>query len=184
MEENKKQQGEQVQAEIKSHTAEADNNEGDKKAETSLKKFKTIEALLTAYENLEAEFTRKSQKLAELENLLGNSTSTAENAQITAPAEPQFNLQDISDDSFIEKYILTDKAITSRVINEYLKELCKSKAPKTIAYDSGVTAFRRFIKLPKTKWKNICLQTRSLKRILPRTESRVLICSVIKVSEK
>lgn len=145
MEENEKKLSEQTEADT--HTAEADSNEGDKKAGASLKKFKNIESLLKAYENLEAEFTRKSQKLAELENLLSSSTSTVENA--TAPAEPLITEQVLSDSNFIEKNILTNKAIVDRVINEYLKELCKSKAPKTIMYDSGLTALTPSAK-PKT----------------------------------
>lgn len=49
------------------HTAAAENTKGDDVKPISLKKFKDVDALLKAYESLEAEFTKRSQRLRLLE---------------------------------------------------------------------------------------------------------------------
>ena len=53
-----------------------------------LGKFRSVEALLNAYNSLEAEFTRRSQRLRELEGKLAKNESAAaadENGQPSAP---------------------------------------------------------------------------------------------------
>lgn len=62
-------QTENEQTEVAAHTAEADisMNNGAAATEVSLGKFKDVNSLLKAYENLESEFTRRSRRLRELE---------------------------------------------------------------------------------------------------------------------
>lgn len=62
-------QTENEQTEVAAHTAEADisMNNGAAAMEVSLGKFKDVNSLLKAYENLESEFTRRSRRLRELE---------------------------------------------------------------------------------------------------------------------
>ena len=62
-------QTENEQTEVAAHTAEADisMNNGAAATEVSLGKFKDVNSLLKAYENLESEFTRRSRRLKELE---------------------------------------------------------------------------------------------------------------------
>ena len=55
------------------HTAEAEKQEGA----TAIGKFKDVDALMKAYNALQAEFTRRSQRLRALENAVDNSTATA-----------------------------------------------------------------------------------------------------------
>ena len=62
MEELKNEQTEQ-----QAHTAAAEENKGEESGNVSLGKFKDVNALLSAYNSLQAEFTRKSQKLAEFQ---------------------------------------------------------------------------------------------------------------------
>ena len=50
-----------------SHTAEADNGFGDDFKNISLEKFKDVSSLIKAYNCLEAEFTKRSQRLRQLE---------------------------------------------------------------------------------------------------------------------
>lgn len=65
------------QAEATAHTAEAELKTGAAVAEVSLGKFKDVKSLLTAYENLESEFTRRSSRLKELEGIVAlNSEKT------------------------------------------------------------------------------------------------------------
>ncbi len=62
-------QTENEQTEVAAHTADADisMNNGAAATEVSLGKFKDVNSLLKAYENLESEFTRRSRRLRELE---------------------------------------------------------------------------------------------------------------------
>lgn len=61
-------------------TAEAEKITGVTDDAVSLGKFKDVKSLLTAYENLESEFTRRSRRLKELEGIVserkGETTST------------------------------------------------------------------------------------------------------------
>lgn len=122
------------------HTAEAEENSGEKGSLNRYGKFKDADSLKKAYESLEAEFTKKCQKLSLLQS---QSTNGKDNDK---PEPPQF---DYSDNAFIEKNILTNKAIVDRVIFEYLKELTKTNSPKTLNQTTGVTPLSN-IKKPKT----------------------------------
>ena len=58
------------QTEVLTQSAGAETDTGDKKTEVSSGKFKDAESLFRAYNALEAEFTRRSQRLRELEGRL------------------------------------------------------------------------------------------------------------------
>ncbi len=80
--ENKEYREQPECLEAKSSADYAVNNEEGKEAEGSLYgKFKSASDLLKAYENLEAEFTRKSQKLSMLEK---SQATKAENTEALA----------------------------------------------------------------------------------------------------
>ena len=68
------------QAVSTTQTAEAEKITGVTDDAVSLGKFKDVKSLLTAYENLESEFTRRSRRLKELEGIVserkGETTST------------------------------------------------------------------------------------------------------------
>lgn len=59
------------QTELESQAAEAEKVVGDEKREVSLGKFKSVDALLSAYGSLEAEFTKRCQRIKELESAQG-----------------------------------------------------------------------------------------------------------------
>jgi len=103
---------------------------GNSPADVSLGKFKDIQSLAKAYKNLQSEFTRKCQRLAELERSLG---SAADNGE--PPAPPQRLLED---GEFVERYILSNQAICDRVLEKYLRELIKSQAPATMSGVRGM----------------------------------------------
>ena len=67
MERTDHKQTENEQTEVAAHTAEAESSNGAAATEVSLGKFKDVNSLLKAYENLESEFTRRSRRLRELE---------------------------------------------------------------------------------------------------------------------
>ena len=58
------------QAVSTTQTAEAEKITGVADDAVSLGKFKDVKSLLTAYENLESEFTRRSRRLKELEGIV------------------------------------------------------------------------------------------------------------------
>ena len=155
-------------------------------------KFKSQNELLKAYKNLEAEFTRKSQKLKELEKVLtekkaiesdicesknevnetpiyltdnweervseflennpnakgfaseicelilsdklvANGTSPLETAwQIIASKNCVDKKSIISDDDFIDNYVLNNKEILDKVISKFIKENVNSATPVLI----------------------------------------------------
>ena len=58
------------QTELSAHTATADMDKGEGQSEVSLGKFKDVGALLSAYNSLQSEFTKRCQKIKELEGAL------------------------------------------------------------------------------------------------------------------
>ena len=98
------------------NTAEAEGCREEVAA--GLGKFKDVKALLSAYNSLEAEFTRRSQRLKELE---GKSKATAEpdEKQVSEPSSAQNKTRSLyeeaSGDEEVRKAIIADylKAVTS-----------------------------------------------------------------------
>ncbi len=61
------------QTELNVQPAVAEEKDGTKQEQVSLGKFKNVEALLSAYNSLEAEFTKRCQKIKELESAINSS---------------------------------------------------------------------------------------------------------------
>ncbi len=79
------------QTENKAQTAAAEKCDGEGRQEFSFKKFRDVESLQKAYSFLESEFTRRSQKLRELEGEkleLLKRLETKENSSAYEKAEP------------------------------------------------------------------------------------------------
>ena len=81
----------------------------------SIGKFKNTESLYSAYNNLQAEFTRKCQKLSELEQSL---------------QKPQD----------VEAYLKDNPLVVEEILKKYIQELKQNSAPITIssAVGSGI----------------------------------------------
>ena len=114
------------------NTAEAEKKE----VAAELGKFKDVKTLLKAYSDLEAEFTRRSQRLKELEK---------ENKAATVPDGEKAPSSQKSDDERIAE-ALSDKKVRDAVIGDYLKGLAENKVP-LVGGSGGVTAPRN---TPKT----------------------------------
>lgn len=84
-------------------------------ADGSIGKFKNTESLYSAYNNLQAEFTRKCQKLSELEQSL---------------QKPQD----------VEAYLKDNPLVVEEILKKYIQELKQNSAPITIssAVGSGI----------------------------------------------
>ena len=119
----------------------ADTAEAEKKeAAAGLGKFKDVEALMQAYTALEAEFTRRSQKLKELEKtnkeLSASPTEAGNGAALSSEAS---NLPQSADGTANKEQTLSDE-IKNAVIEEYLNGVCGGRSVPIIAGGSGVPA--------------------------------------------
>ena len=98
----------------------ADTAEAEKKeAAAVLGKFKDVKTLMKAYSDLEAEFTRRSQRLKELEK---------ESKAAPCPdGEGELPSQKSDDERIAEA--LSDKKVRDAVIGDYLKGLAEKSVP-------------------------------------------------------
>jgi hypothetical protein len=106
-----------------SHTEKSEVVTGEAERKVSYGKFKDLDALLSAYNSLEAEFTKRSQRLKELES------------KSVAPLDKQEN------DSVTENHdstpTETEEEKEKRIIGDYIKSLISSK-PKTVVLSGGM----------------------------------------------
>lgn len=130
MEENKNEQT----ATVQTQTAEADiENTGEGKVEVSLGKFKDVGALVNAYNSLQAEFTKRCQRLKELE-------SKIENSEKTSASQQQTNDHAKPNTTFIDK---------DEVLKEYLLEVL-GKKPQAIVMNGTGVGVKAPVNRPKT----------------------------------
>lgn len=90
-------------------------------AAAELGKFKDVRTLMKAYSDLEAEFTRRCQRLKELEN--GNKAKTGPDGERNLPSQK-------SEDERIAE-ALSDTKVRDAVIGDYLKGLAEKSVPLT-----------------------------------------------------
>ena len=79
----------------------------------SIGKFKNTESLLNAYNSLQAEFTRKCQRLSELES---KAQSTTEN---------------------VEDYIKNNQNLVGKILKHYVAEIQNNPSPVSISDSAG-----------------------------------------------
>lgn len=102
----------------------------------NLGKFQNVEALMRAYQELEAEFTRRSQRLKALEAaaLSAADGKTDKNADGTAAEDAQ---TEIADDALL-RAVRGNEGVRTRIVGEYLASL--SGVPLLAGSGAGVTA--------------------------------------------
>jgi len=118
--------------------AAAEERDGASQEVISLGKFKDVNALLNAYNSLQAEFTKRSQRLKELEGELAADKA----AETAVPAQATEGEQKTVPESITEEN-------KKQILSDYLKEVLSSKS-KAVLIDGngvGVTAPRE---KPKT----------------------------------
>jgi hypothetical protein len=140
MEELKNEQTEQ-----NSQTAVAEKDLGESNCEVSLGKFKDVSALLSAYNSLQSEFTKRCQRVKELETELSSVGKT------NAPT-PDEDKKHVKEDT-----ILQDK---EKILKEYLLDVI-GKKPKAIVMDGGIS-----VKTPVNRPKTIAEAGNLAKEIL------------------
>ncbi len=113
--------------------AEAEDNR--EQPATGLGKFKDVDALLEAYNNLEAEFTRRSQRLRELEKA-EKEVPPAQAASGGLPPQAEQN-------SAPAAAAQTDEAVRDRIIAEYLASVAANRSVPLITGGVNVPARRK-----------------------------------------
>ncbi|MDE6667500.1 MAG: hypothetical protein K2K38_04025 [Clostridia bacterium] len=104
--EAKKENAENIALQVTAEAAEAEKNT----AATELGKFESVSALLAAYKSLEAEFTRRSQRLKELEEgnkARGVPDEGAPSQESTHGVSTAQNLDESVKNAVIEEYLKT-----------------------------------------------------------------------------
>ncbi|MDE7440358.1 MAG: hypothetical protein K2N23_07625 [Clostridia bacterium] len=102
---------------VAADTAEAEKGQ----AAAALGKFKDVQTLMKAYSDLEAEFTRRCQRLKELEE--GNKAKQLPDGAVASPSR-KTEEERIAD-------ALKDEKLRDAVIGDYLKGLAENKVPLT-----------------------------------------------------
>ncbi len=115
--------------------AEAEKQEGEEKSAVSLGKFKDVEALLNAYNSLQSEFTKRCQKIKELEGKLDAGDKTT-----VPPTENQSATASQVDTTFIDK---------DKILKDYLLDVL-GKKPSAIIMDGEGVSVKTPVNRPKT----------------------------------
>ena len=121
------------QTTLSSHTAGAEEKLGEVKSDVSLGKFKDVNALIDAYNSLQSEFTKRCQKIKELESKLSSSDNVT-------PVEEKGA-------SAIEEH--TNSKDKQQVLKEYLFEIL-GKKPQAIVLDGQGVGVKALQKKPTT----------------------------------
>ena len=131
MQELKNEQTEVVEEIAIEQTQE--NQEDESATEVSLGKFKDINTLLSAYNSLQAEFTKRCQRLKELETAIEKKDKD-EPPKIQSAEKEQENL--------------TDTTLKEEILKDYLKEIIGSKKP--VVMDGAGVGVKAPVKKPTT----------------------------------
>ena len=113
----------------------ADTAEAEKEVAAAVpQKFESVETLAKAYTALEAEFTRRSQRLKELEK--ENKALKSPDGEKAAPSQENY-VQEAAN----------DERVKNAVLDEYLKSVSSSRGVPLVTGGGAVTAPRT---VPKT----------------------------------
>ena len=123
--------------------------EQEKGAEVSFGKFKDANALLSAYNSLQAEFTKRCQRIKELEG------ERVKDDKAQAPSL-ELSVDNASDTQG------TTEELKNQILKDYLKGVLEFKQ-KAVIMDDGVNAG---VKTPKSKPKTIAEAGALAKEIL------------------
>lgn len=99
----------------------AEEGEAKQNAEPSLGKFKSVDALLRAYGELEAEFTRRSQRLKALEET-SKEAEEPKLGQTEAPSVKE-QAQTVASSEELYRAVMQDESVKARVLSDYLQSL-------------------------------------------------------------
>ncbi len=125
------------QIDVSAQTAVAEVDKGERISEISLGKFKDVNALLNAYNSLQSEFTKRCQKIKELEGAKDDKTTVPSSSERENSA-PQTE----TDINILEQR-------KTEILKEYLKGVIGARTSAIVMDKSGVGVSTPITK-PKT----------------------------------
>ena len=145
------QENHNEQMEVETQATEVEKvEEGGKETEISLGKFKDVNALLNAYNSLQSEFTKRCQRIKELESKVVQTDKTTQSGS---------EMEEKLESNSIKGNTEEDK---EQILKEYLKGILNSKQQAIIMAD-GVG-----LKTPSNKPKSIAEAGMLAKEILKK----------------
>lgn len=128
------------QTQATAQTAGAEENKGAEKQAVSLGKFKDAESLLSAYNSLQSEFTKRCQRIKELEGKLAENESKATTQ----------NTSEKTENEQVQAVEVGKKTVDKDdVLKEYLLDVL-GKKPKAIVMDGAGAGVKTPVSRPKT----------------------------------
>ena len=135
MEENREQM------EQTSHTAEAEKTTGEHNAEISLGKFKDVPSLLKAYNSLQSEFTKRCQRIKELEGAINSDKAEADVVETTEKTDTtteETAPKTIAGGDGNDAENSSKKPDKAEILKEYLREVLGAKQQAVVMGSEGV----------------------------------------------
>ena len=127
------------QINVLSDTAGAEEKNSGENTGISLGKFKDVNALLNAYNSLQAEFTKRCQKLKELEGAVAMGKGEA----------PKETVGDITEKANIDTIQENNIGDKDDILKDYLKGVLVNKQKAIVMSEAG-TGVKAPVKKPKT----------------------------------
>ena len=128
------------QTELKTHAVDTEKEIGEKIGEVSFGKFKDAESLVNAYNSLQSEFTKRCQKIKELEGKLAENESKATTQ----------NTSEKTENEQVQAVEVGEKTVDKDdVLKEYLLDVL-GKKPKAIVMDGAGAGVKTPVSRPKT----------------------------------
>lgn len=124
---------------IDNATAEPAEAVTREEAAAELGKFKDVKALLDAYNSLQAEFTRRSQRLKELENANKEQEAPAQAVKAEAPSQGRI----YGGETGLVEAALGSEEVRNAVIGDFLQRASKNRSVPIISGGVNVAAQRR-----------------------------------------
>lgn len=131
---------EQTSTDSQAEASEKDN--GENKSEVSLGQFKDKDALINAYNSLRVEFTKRCQKIKELESELADKDKTPTELDKANLVVDKDKTPTIKEDKSTPKITEDENSKENEILKNYLKGIMGAKS-KAIVMDSvggGVVA--------------------------------------------
>jgi hypothetical protein len=119
---------------------------------STLGKFKDAQSLLTAYNNLQSDYTRKCQALAIVQKQLKEDKPAEPNGALSSGEdEPEKEkLSTLDKDTLLQEYIFSNEELKNKILTKYFDELSLPKSPKLIGGDRGSAPVLSPATRPKT----------------------------------
>ena len=135
------------QTQVQTQPVETEENEGVESKAVSLGKFKDVNALLSAYNSLESEFTKRCQKIKQLESALSLADKQTPNKDSsTEQTKPEKDITEVEKERILKEYlsgVLSRKQTAIVMDGEGVGVKTPVAKPKTIT-DAGKIAKELF----------------------------------------